>query len=165
MRRLIKLIAATVTTAMLLASSTLVNAGAPDDYVRKYSRLAQDIGRETGVPASLILAVAIVESGYGKSKSSKLLNNHFGIVGGSETGATKPYSSRYRYFANHESSFRAFASLMVRKYNVPELKKQGFTVSQIIKKIKCRYDVHTPESWEQQLNKAIRAHRLTQFDA
>jgi len=49
------------------------------DYIRKYQLLAiEEMGR-SGIPASIKMAQAILESGNGNSQLSKKSNNHFGI--------------------------------------------------------------------------------------
>lgn len=49
------------------------------DYIRKYQVLAiEEMGR-SGIPASIKMAQACLESGYGNSELSRRSNNHFGI--------------------------------------------------------------------------------------
>lgn len=48
-------------------------------YVSKYHEIAQKQQREHGIPASIILAQGLLESGAGQSFLSKSSNNHFGI--------------------------------------------------------------------------------------
>lgn len=50
-----------------------------NDYINKYAPLALDQQRKYGIPASIKLAQAILESGAGKSKLAREANNHFGI--------------------------------------------------------------------------------------
>ncbi len=58
-------------------------------YVKKYSWLAIEEMRRTGIPASIKLAQAIVESHSGTSPLAKEANNHFGLKCGKEwTGKT-----------------------------------------------------------------------------
>ncbi len=134
-----------------------------DTYIDKFSPLAIQLYKETGVPASLILAVGSVESGFGKSRHSRLLHNHFGIVGGSEKGA-KPYSTKYKYFASDENSFRAFAKLMSEKYGIPGMISTGMSTKQIIARIKKRYVEFTYDEWEKMVNGVIRDRKLIAFD-
>ena len=51
-------------------------------YIEKFKDNAIRIMHETGVPASIILGVAMHESGSGKSAIAKNLNNQFGVKGG-----------------------------------------------------------------------------------
>lgn len=50
-----------------------------DEYIRKYQLLAiEEMGR-SGIPASIKMAQAILESGDGNSELARKSNNHFGI--------------------------------------------------------------------------------------
>jgi murein DD-endopeptidase MepM/ murein hydrolase activator NlpD len=49
------------------------------EYAAKYAEVAQEQMRRYGIPASVILAQAILESRNGQSELSQLGNNHFGI--------------------------------------------------------------------------------------
>lgn len=49
------------------------------DYVKKYAGLAVEEMRRTGIPASISMAQAIVESRAGRSGLALTANNHFGI--------------------------------------------------------------------------------------
>lgn len=49
------------------------------DYIANHARLAIDEQNRCGIPASITLAQAILESGYGTSHIATKTNNHFGI--------------------------------------------------------------------------------------
>ena len=53
----------------------------PQKYIDKFAPIAIQLSIETQIPSSVILGVAIVESGFGNSKNCRLLNNHFGVKG------------------------------------------------------------------------------------
>lgn len=48
-------------------------------YIKQYADLAMSEMRRTGVPASITLAQAVIESDYGRSRLARVANNHFGI--------------------------------------------------------------------------------------
>ena len=48
------------------------------DYITLYSTFAKEQMRMYGIPASVILAQAILESSNGQSQLSRECNNHFG---------------------------------------------------------------------------------------
>lgn len=83
-------------------------------YVKKYSWLAIEEMRRTGIPASIKLAQAIVESHSGTSLLATEANNHFGLKCGKEwTGKTK-YKFDDDYDANGymiESCFQAYTTI------------------------------------------------------
>jgi flagellum-specific peptidoglycan hydrolase FlgJ len=73
---------------------------------------------ETGVPASIILAVAMHESGSGKSSIAQNLNNQFGVKGGG--GAVyykhnKKVRTSYKRYDSVLDSFKDFARIMTER--------------------------------------------------
>ncbi|GGH10082.1 muramidase [Sphingobacterium alkalisoli] len=84
----------------------------PSSYIDEHRDLAQQLMRETGVPASVILAVAIHESAYGNSKIAKHLNNHFGIKGKNSSSVIR---SAYKGYESVLSSYRDFVALLKRR--------------------------------------------------
>lgn len=50
-------------------------------YINKYKSTARSLSVKYGIPSSVILGVAVVESSSGQNRNSKLLKNHFGIAG------------------------------------------------------------------------------------
>lgn len=70
-----------IMTLVLAVGGTTVLAQNPTTqaYVAQYKNIAQEEMRRTGVPASITLAQAIVESQSGTSPLVKRSNNHFGI--------------------------------------------------------------------------------------
>ncbi len=81
-------------------------------YIEKHSPEAQQLMRETGVPASVILAVAIHESAYGNSRIARYLNNHFGIKGKNNS---KKIRSAYKGYGSVLDSYRDFVGLLQRR--------------------------------------------------
>lgn len=82
-------------------------------YVQRFHRIAVKEMHRTGIPASIKLAQAILESGGGNSDLAKEANNHFGIKCGSDwKGDThhKKDDDRNRIGMKVESCFRAYAS-------------------------------------------------------
>jgi flagellum-specific peptidoglycan hydrolase FlgJ len=102
---------------LLLTGNTAFSQRYATNYVNKYKPTAIRIMNETGIPASVILGVAMLESGMGTSKNAKLLQNHFGIVGKNDLHKKKgvAYRSRYKEFASAEASFDYFARLVTKK--------------------------------------------------
>ena len=52
---------------------------AVDTYLDKYLYLARMVHAESGIPLPIILAVAGLESDWGRSELARFANNHFGI--------------------------------------------------------------------------------------
>jgi hypothetical protein len=80
-------------------------------YIQKYKHIAIKEMKRTGVPASITLAQAIVESASGESNLAKNANNHFGIKCKTEWTGEKIYqdddtkSECFRVYPDAESSF------------------------------------------------------------
>ena len=51
----------------------------PQDFINQIAKAAQSVAQQTGVPASLSIAQAALESGWGESGLAKTGNNLFGI--------------------------------------------------------------------------------------
>lgn len=85
-----------------------------DDYISSNAYHAQYLMQKHGLPASIVLGVAIHESAAGKSKIAKHLNNHFGVKGSNSNTEIK---SAYRDYPSVDSSYAHFVSfLLSRKY-------------------------------------------------
>lgn len=84
----------------------------PHDFIAKIAPIAVEDMRRYGVPASLTIAQAILESNWGKSGLTQKANNLFGIKGtgtaGSITMPTVEYKGQTRYTTN--AKFRKYHS-------------------------------------------------------
>lgn len=100
----------------LIFGSTIFGASAQNyttkSYIETHGPTAQKLSRETGVPASVILAVAIHESAYGNSRIARYLNNHFGIKGKNQS---KKIRSAYKGYGSVMDSYRDFVGLLKRR--------------------------------------------------
>jgi len=74
------------------------------NYLTKYKVIAVSEMKRTGVPASIKLAQAVLESGYGSSELATKANNHFGIKCGSG------WKGKAYYLKSRGSCFRAYSS-------------------------------------------------------
>ncbi|MGB4399197.1 MAG: glucosaminidase domain-containing protein [Daejeonella sp.] len=81
------------------------------EYIEQYKDLAIRHMDDKGVPASVILAVAMHESANGNSKLAKYLNNHFGIKGKNTSTDIK---SSYRGYESVTDSYLDFMGAMTR---------------------------------------------------
>lgn len=79
------------------------------DYIESYAAHAKALMHEYKVPASVILAVAIHESGSGTSKIARYLNNHFGIKG---PNSNEEINSSYRDYPTVNESYDHFLEFL-----------------------------------------------------
>ena len=68
-----------VIISFCLFSITVFSQNAREEYIRRYQALAIEEMRRSGVPASIKMAQAILESADGRSELARQSNNHFGI--------------------------------------------------------------------------------------
>lgn len=81
-------------------------------YVQQFGQVAKDVGQETGVPPAIILGLASLESGFGRSELARLGNNHIGKKASSGQPRyclpTREYTGNKRFTV--KACFRAYES-------------------------------------------------------
>lgn len=97
---------------LLLSVSTAAIAQTSKTYVERYKDAAIKAMQAHGVPASIILGIAMHESGNGTSKIARYLNNHFGIKGNNDSKAIK---SAYKGYNSVEESYEDFIRILERR--------------------------------------------------
>jgi flagellum-specific peptidoglycan hydrolase FlgJ len=125
--------------------------------------LADSLSEVYGIPASVMLGVAILESGSGTSRNSKLLNNHFGIVGKNNLLKTKGIKTRYKQYPDVTSSYVAFCQLQARKKYYTTLKGKMDYSLWIDAMSKSSYS-EVPEIWKSRVISIIKKNKLAAAD-
>jgi Bax protein len=138
----------------------ILPAFAQSKYIRKYRPLADSLSKEYKIPAALILGVAIIESGSGTSRNSKLLNNHFGIIGKNDLMKTNGIKSRYKHYPNVTSSYVAFCKLVKKRKYYEKLKGNDNYNLWLEAMSKSGYS-EEPVQWKQRIAAAIRKNKLS----
>ncbi len=104
------------------------------DYIERYKGIAIEEMNKYGIPASIKLAQALLESGNGNSYLATRANNHFGIkCGGTWNGKSvnRPDDTNndcFRVYNDPEQSFRDHSQFLLRKRyeNLFTLKKDDY---------------------------------------
>jgi len=115
-------------TALListLAASAQKNTSL--SYIDKFKADAIRIMQETGIPASIILGVAMHESACGNSAVAQNLNNQFGVKGGGTSvyyKHKKKVKSSYKQYDSITESFEDFARIMTERKQFSHLADQ-----------------------------------------
>ena len=112
MKKLLLLISLLTATLAVSAQNT------SQSYIEKFRENAVQIMHETGVPASIILAVAMHESANGNSAIAMNLNNQFGVKGGSTNVFYKhkrKVTTSYKKYDSVLDSFDDFARIMTER--------------------------------------------------
>ena len=106
----------------IILSILFFSLSSQTEYFNKYKPLADSLEDKYGVPSCLILSVGFLESGRGKSKVAKILNNHFGIVGKNNLHKKGRFKSKYKYFYSVSDSYNSFCKLIASKSYYSTLK-------------------------------------------
>jgi Bax protein len=91
-------------------------------YIKKYRPLADSLGAAYGIPASVILGVALLESASGTSRNCKLLNNHFGVKGKNTAYKRKKIKTSYKEYPSARESYIEFCNILSRRNYYSKLK-------------------------------------------
>lgn len=138
-------------------------------YIQRYAKMAQQEQAKYGIPASVILAQAILESNSGESMLAIYYNNHFGIscqlqVHGTEcseyldrgegkTHYFKVYSSVWASYRDHSvylttgkyASLKSYCKGDWKKW-CTEIPRRGYSVNrryaELLVNIIDRYNLH-----------------------
>lgn len=154
-----------VSLTLLLPVNIFAQSQKHQKYIDKYSSIAVTLMHEYRIPASVILGVALVESGAGTSVLSRKFHNHFGIVGKNENAIKKlGRHTRYREFNSDTASFRYFCDLLTKKNFFPELENTS-DHSKWVSAIRKSGYASAAGHWQQQVLAVIKNYRLTDFDA
>ena len=134
----------------------------PKSYLEKHNKAAKQLMKETGVPASVILAIAIHESAYGNSRIATYLNNHFGIKG---KNSSKKIRSAYKGYDSTLASYRDFVGLLQRRKSTQPLflKHDSEDYQSWIKGI-ARSGCSTSGDWSKKVLATIDRYNLDQYD-
>jgi len=102
-------------------SKTVVTSNVITDYVSQYKEIAMGNMQKYGIPASIILAQGILESGAGRGDLAMEANNHFGIkchsdwLGESVRHDDDSSQECFRKYPEASESFRDHALFLVGK--------------------------------------------------
>ncbi len=143
--------------SLLLLSGVMLQA--QGKYIQAYKPLADSLSVVYGIPSSVMLGVAIIESGSGSSRNAKLLNNHFGIVGKNNLLKTKGIRSRYKQYPSVKASYIGFCQLLTRKRFYPKLKGNSDYKLWLEAMSKAGYS-EAPAEWKARISAAIRKLKL-----
>ncbi|MCZ2458280.1 MAG: glucosaminidase domain-containing protein [Chitinophagales bacterium] len=143
---------------LLLGSSHILPA--QTKYIKEYHVLADSLQGVYGIPSAVILGVAIIESGAGTSRNSRLLHNHFGIMGKNNLLKTKGIKSRYKQYPDARSSYLDFCRLITKRKFYSKLKGNMDYKLWVHAISRSNYS-EVPDVWKGRVLSAIRKHKLS----
>ena len=144
---------------LVLLSAGCQTLFAQSKYVKKCRPLADSLSQVYGVPTSIILGVAILESGSGTSRNCKLLHNHFGMVGKNNLLKTQHIKTRYKQYPDSLASYVDFCRLMTKKKFYKHLKdNKDYTLW--VEAISASGYSEIPVYWSEKVLETIRKNKL-----
>jgi len=123
---------------------------AQNSYINQYKTIATELSQEFGIPTSVILSIAFMETGGGTSSACKMLNNHFGM-----TGRNNVNSSRFKSFTDSKASYRAFCEWVSKKKFYQNLKGSQNHNEWFVAIASSGYSTK-PAEWKQKLNTVMK---------
>ncbi len=149
---------------------TVVTSDIVNGYVFHYKDIAMSNMKKYGIPASIILAQGILESGAGQGKLATTANNHFGIKCYKDwTGETTNHDDDaiqecFRKYKNPQESYQDHADIISKRtryaslFNLPKGDYKGWA-----KGLKAAGYATDPKYPEKLINYIERYH-LDQYD-
>ena len=129
------------------------NTEVTEQYIRQYAQIAIDEMNRVGIPASIKMAQAILESNSGRSTLSRQSNNHFGIKCGKNWNGAEVYREDDDYHNGLliRSCFRAYDDPAESFYA-----HSDFLANPYSKRYKFLFDLdpHDYRAWAKGLKKA-----------
>lgn len=152
----------------LVVSASVASAqNASQSYIQRFKDNAIKIMHQSGVPASIVLAIAMHESGSGTSKLARTQNNHFGMKGKSPVSYTgrKHTGSSYKQYDSADDSFADFARVMTERKKFTQLSDRLSHYDYLgwVKGIQ-RSGYASSKRWGAQVLGLIRKYNLNAFD-
>lgn len=115
-------------------------------YVDKYRGLAEKKAAKYSIPANVILAVAIVESGSGKTTVASEFHNHFGMAGKNHLKR----KTRYKSYPTVEASYDHFCKHLAKQRFYRKLSKGADNRAWVMAISRIGYS-DRPKVWEKKL--------------
>ena len=128
-----KLILSLLTITLCLAIQAQPRNKQYESYIKKYRELAVEEMKKYHIPASIILAQGLLESGAGKSELARKSNNHFGIkCGGDWRGKTVSHDDDargecFRAYKHPKDSYEDHSKFLVGRPRYASLFKLKIT--------------------------------------
>lgn len=154
---------------MLLVISCLITImtraqSAGDAYVEKHKKTAVILMKKSGIPASIILGVSMIESAMGKSKNCKLLNNYFGVKGKNNLAKGKSgHHSAYKQYPSANASFKDFVRIIQTKKYYTQMKDNMDYKLWLVKMNQHGYAT-AKGKWIHDIQLVIKKYHLADFD-
>jgi flagellum-specific peptidoglycan hydrolase FlgJ len=157
-----------ITTLLISSFAAFAQKNTSQSYIEQFKDNAISIMHETGIPASIILGIAMHESANGNSNIAKNLNNQFGFKGGGTTvyyKNNKKVTSAYKKYDSILESFDDFARIITHRQELGRISDQltRYDYEKWVKGIQ-RSGYASSRKWASQVLGIIRKYQLNDLD-
>ena len=152
---------------MLIAGTFVlanVSYAQPLAYIKQYQQTVITLSDSFGIPAELIMGIAIVESGAGTSQVCKILHNHFGIKASNHYQNYNGFKSRFKFYDKDWLSFVDFCAYVKRRKYYTQLKGNFNYNAWLNAMAKSGYS-SSPTAWKAKIKTQIAKYKLTELNA
>ncbi len=132
-----------------------------ESYITKNKTKAIELMHQSGVPASVILGVAMHESANGNSRIARKLRNHFGLKG---KRYSRKHQSRYQPFLHQHRSYEEFVHLLQKKKQLHSLFEKHPKKFAIWLRAIQHSSYANSKRWCRQVTDIIKKHELYRYD-
>lgn len=157
-----------ILTLLISSLGAFAQKNTSQSYIEQFKDNAVQIMHETGIPASIILGIAMHESGCGNSTIAQHLNNQFGVKGGG--GAVfyknqKKVHSAYKKYDSILESFEDFARIITERQQLGRISDQ-LSQNDYVKWVKGiqKSGYASSRKWGAQVLAIIRKYQLNDLD-
>jgi len=156
--RLIKRCLVTLSLVAVVFSANAQNSS----YITSHKVMATVLSQYYGIPASVILAVATIESSGGAGPAARVLNNHFGMEGKNNFVNKRGHKSRYKQYPNELASYIDFCQVVSRKSFYEDMKGNDDSRAWVKALSRCGYS-EVPEEWEKKVFSVFAVYKLDHY--
>lgn len=148
---------------LIFQAVTIRAQSAAEVYIAKFDSLAIEVSVKYHIPASLVLGIAMHESGAGTSKLCRIKHNHFGVKGRVKSSKTKSgYTTTYLKFETDEAAYLHFGQMLAGKKYYNRL-KGNMDYMKWLKAMKAS-GYASSSKWIAFIDKWIKRYDLTRYD-
>ena len=157
-----------ITILLICSYGAFAQKNTSESYIDQFKDNAIAIMHETGIPASIILGIAMHESGNGNSAVAKNLNNQFGVVGSEHVtyyAHKKKVRSQYKKYDSILDSFEDFARIITERKKFSHLAEEltQYDYEKWVKGIQ-HGGYASSRKWGAQVLSIIRKYKLDDLD-
>jgi flagellum-specific peptidoglycan hydrolase FlgJ len=148
---------------LLLSSFSVQAQSSAEAYIARFDSLAIEVSTKYKIPASLVLGLAMHESGACTSNLCRENHNHFGIRGKVKSSKTKSgYTYAYRKFDSDEAAYWYFGEMISKKKYYAGL-KGNLDYMKWLKAMKAA-NYAASSNWVTRVDNMIKRYDLTCYD-